>query len=118
MGLDPDEPYWVDELDRKHEAYRYGDSRAQAVTVEHEGRALQVLMPEYAPPTTLKVTASAGDFLFLLGETVDKEEEDGETIEGGEGVMMAARKHPERDGTYYVFVWHNLYPKTLRCLEG
>ena len=76
--LDPSKPYWVDDLQRKHEAYWYGDNEAEGVVVEHEGRRLRILMPPYVPPMTLKVTAFSGDFLFLMGKTVDEEEEDGE----------------------------------------
>lgn len=120
MVPDPTKPYWVDDLRRKHEAYWYGDSRARAVTVEHEGRSLEILTPEFVPRTAIRVTASAGDLLFLVGMTLDEEDEDEdeEIIKGGDGVVIVARKLPERIDTYFVSVWHILYPETLRSLEG
>jgi hypothetical protein len=115
MPIPSQKPYWVDELRRKHEGYPYEDTSSRTLKVEHEGRSLQLLMPEYMPPTTVKVAASTGDLLFLMGEQLD-EEEDGEIIEGGDGIVMIARRHVDRDDTYWLCVWHNLFPQTLRRL--
>jgi hypothetical protein len=52
--------------------------------------------------------------LFLVGETLDEEGEDGEIIEGGYGVMIVARAIQEREDTYCVSIWHELYPETLQ----
>ncbi len=109
-------PYWVDELGDKHEGYGYGDSNARTITIEHEGRSLQLLMPEYMPLTAVRVAALTGDLLFIMREQLDKEDEDGYVIEGGDGVLMVARRHADRDDTYWLFVWHSLFPQTLRCL--
>jgi len=91
-------PYWVDELKHTHEGYPYGDSDSRTLEVEHEGRFLQLLMPKYMPPVTVKVASSTGDLLFLMGEQLG-EEEDGEIIEGGDGVLMVAQRHADRDDT-------------------
>jgi hypothetical protein len=109
-------PFWIDESGEKQEGYFYGESRAQVLSVEHAGRALRILMPEFVRPTAVKVTASAGDFLFLLGEELDEEDLDGDIIEGEDGIVMVARRHRERDDTYYLIVWHGLFPQTLVAL--
>ncbi len=118
MPVPSQKPYWVDELSRKHEGYGYGDSNARTITVEHEGRSLQLLMPEYALPTEVKSVASSGDLLFLMGRQLDEEDEDGEIIEGGDGVLMVARRHADRDDTYWLAVWHNLFPQTLHRIAS
>jgi hypothetical protein len=111
-------PYWVDELGRKQEAYGYDDDGSDSLTVEHQGRSLHLLLPKLMPPVEFRVTASSGDFLFLIGEQQDEEDEDGEVIEGGNGGVIIARRHPERRDTYWVFVWHYLFPETLRAVPN
>ncbi len=78
MARDPSKRYRVDEPKRKHEAYGYGDDRAQTVAVRHEGRTPRVSLPPYAPPTTIVATASGGDSLYLIGLQQDEEDEDGD----------------------------------------
>ena len=107
-------PYWIDDLERKQEGYHYGDPDALPVTIQHEGRSLRLLMPKAVAPTAVRVTASAGDLLFLMGERLDEDGVDGSIIEGGDGVVMIARKHPELDDTYWLLVWHELFPETLQ----
>ena len=114
MSTQSPKRYWIDDLGRKHEAYHYDDAGARIVTVEHEGRSLRLLVPESVPLTAIRVTASVGDLLFLIGEQLDEEDEDGYVIEGGDGVVMVARRHPEKDDTFWLFVWHNVFPETLR----
>ena len=119
MPIASHKPYWVDELRREHEGYPYDDSSSRTLAVEHEGRSLRLLMPRYMPPTAVKVAASTGDLLFLMGEQFDEEdEEDGDLIQGGDGIAMIARRHPDRDDTYWLCVWHNLFPQTLRRLDS
>jgi hypothetical protein len=48
--------------------------------------------------------------LFLLGELLEEEDEDGTVIEGGDGVVMVARKHERLENTYWLAVWHCLFP--------
>jgi hypothetical protein len=66
---------------RKHEGYAYEDAEAHILTIEHEGRPPRLLVPESMPPIDVKVTASVGDLLFLLGEQREEEDEDGTVIE-------------------------------------
>ncbi len=75
-------------------------------------------MPQHMPPAAVKVAALTGD-LFLIGEQLDEEdEEDGDIIQGGDGIAMIARRHADREDTYWLCVWHNLFPQTLRRLES
>lgn len=106
-------PFWVDDLQRKHEGYFYGEDNAQVLTLVHEGRSLRLLMPEYVPPTSIKLMASAGRLLFLLGIQLDEVGRDGNVIRGGQGVTMVAQKHPTDEDTYCLFVWHELFEESL-----
>jgi hypothetical protein len=120
MPAQPTKPYWIDVLGRKHEGYPFGDADARTVTVEHEGRTLRLLMPEYTPLTAVRATATSGDLLFLLGEQLDEEDED-DIIEGGDGIAMVARRQTGSDDTYSLFVCHVLFPQTLQssgCRES
>jgi hypothetical protein len=111
-------PYWIDELGRKHEGSPYGDSDTEVVFVKVQGQLLRLLVPKYTPPIEVTVTASSGDLFFLIGRhlDLDKECEDGRVIEGGDGLPMVARRHPELDSTYWLAVCHNLFPQALQCL--
>ena len=77
-------------------------------------------MPSYTPPMDIRVTASAGDLLFLLGEQLDEEDEDETVIPGGEGIVMVARRHKSLSGTYWLAgLVHRLFPEAARRLvEG
>jgi hypothetical protein len=115
----PVAPYWIDELGRKHEGSVYSDSDARAMTLEHEGHPVRLLMPAYTPPMDIRVTASAGDLLFLLGERLDEEDEDETIIPGGDGIVLVAGRHKSLSGTYWLAIWHCLYPEAARRLvEG
>jgi hypothetical protein len=118
MTIRSPEPYCVDELKRKHEGYPYDDSDTRVVAVEHKGRSFRLLMPDHMPPIDIKVTATAGDLLFLLGEQLDEEDEDGIVIEGGDGIVMVARRHPNLGDTYWLAVWHCLFPEAAWRLGG
>ncbi len=111
-------PYWVDDLGRKHEWYPYEDADAQNITVEHQGRSIRVVIPPYAPPVRVRQRASSGEFLFLIGEQLSRQVEGGRIIEGGDGVLMVARRCQGEEDAYWVFVWHNLFAPALRYLEG
>jgi hypothetical protein len=110
--------YWVDELDRKHEGSPFDDSDAEVVTIQHEGQPLRLIVRQYTPPVEVKVTASCGDMLFLLGKQLDEETDDGHIIEGGDGILMVARRHEKLESTYWVAVCHNIFPEALRRLLG
>ena len=72
------------------------------------------------PPTVVWKTAlsPSGDLLFLVGEEEDDEDIEGNVIEGGEGVAMIAKRHIEREDTYWILAYHNLYAETLDHFEG
>lgn len=105
---------------RRHEAYFYGDKDTRVLPVEHGGQILRVLFPETVPPTVVWKTAlsPSGDLLFLVGEEEDDEDIEGNVIEGGEGVAMIAKRHIEREDTYWILAYHNLYAETLDHFEG
>jgi hypothetical protein len=113
----PARPFWLDDLQRKHEAYHYGENETRIVEVEHEGRSLRILTPETVPLTSVNSVASVGDLLFLIGEQLGEEGVDGSIIEGGDGVVMVARKMENQADTYWLLVWHWLFPETLDHLD-
>lgn len=106
-------PFWIDESAEKQEGYFYGEENTRVLALEYEGRSIWLLMPECLAPTEVKVTAVTGDLLFLLGVQRDEEDVNGDIIDGGYGVVMVARRHPEREGVYSLFVWHALFEETL-----
>jgi hypothetical protein len=116
MPLPSRKAYWIDDLQDKHEAYGYEDSDVRLLAIEHGGRSLQLLIPESIPLTSVKVTASSGNLLFLIGEQLEEDDIQGDIIEGGDGVVMIARRHPARDDTYWLLVWHNIFPEALEYL--
>jgi hypothetical protein len=117
MPTDASKPYWIDEFDGRHEGYTYDDSRTRILKFEHEGRSLELVMPETLRTTSVKVTASVGNLLFLIGEQSDDEDEESE-FEEGFGVVMVARRHQQSDNTYWLAVWHDIWPETLELLAG
>jgi hypothetical protein len=117
------QPYWVDELMRKHEGYPYDDSDAHVLAIKHEGQSLRLLIPKYLPPTDVKVTALAGDLLFLLGEELEEDEDEREALPKKvqiwrNGIVMVARRHERMDNTYSIAVWHRLFPGAAGKLMG
>ncbi len=118
--MDPStlKPFWIDHLGRKHESGPYDESDTDALTIENGGESLQIMLPKFMNLVAVKVTASRGDLLFLLGEQLDTEDEDGYIIKAGDGLLMVARKHPRRVATYTLCVWHTLFPQSLRQLLG
>ena len=117
MAERPTKAFYLDVLTRKHEAFPYDESESNAVEVEHQGRTICLLVPEYRLPASFRVGAIEGDVLFLLGKQLDFEEEDGDVIEGGDGVLVVALRVEDRDDTYAALVWHNLYDLTIEHFE-
>ena len=95
----PAEPFYLDVLTRKHEAYPYDESESSIVEVEHQGRTLRFIVSEYRLPASFRVSAIEGDVLFLIGKQLDFEDEDGDVIEGGDGVLVVALRVKDRDET-------------------
>src|SRR5262245_3401263 len=100
MASDPEQPHWVDCPDEKHECFSYGEP--VAISVQHEGRDLQVLVPDYLTDVNPLIMSLAGPVLFVLARQDQKW--DGRHL----GVVLVA-KHREND-TYEVRIWHELYP--------
>jgi hypothetical protein len=118
MDRHPAKPFYLDRLTRKHEAYPYGERDAQLVEVEHRGRTFRLLMPRYSPPVAYRVSAAEGDFLFLIGEQLDHQDEDGRLIEGGDVLLIVARRMEDRGDTYWTLACHNLFSYTMGYLDG
>ena len=114
----PVAPYWIDELGRKHEGSVYGDSDARA----NDPRARRASHPALRLPCLHAPDGYQGDGIgwrsssFLLGEQLDEEDEDETVIPGGDGIVMVARRHKSLSGTYWLAVWHRLFPEAARRL--
>src|SRR5271166_3757397 len=116
MPAQSTDPYWIDELGRKHEGSPYGDSDTEVVFVKVQGQLLRLLVPKYTPPIEVTVTASSGALLFLIGRQLVKECEDGRVIEGGDGLLIIVSTLPDLDSTYWHEVRNKLFPQALQCL--
>ena len=117
MPNQPLTPYWIDEQDGRQEGYHYGEAYARSLVFEYDGRSIRLIVPELTVPTAVRVAAATGDLLFLIGERLVQEDEE---IEEGYGAMMIARRLPNSNDTYWLLVWHSLFPETMRysgCLE-
>ncbi len=111
-------PYWLDELGRKHEYWPYDDSNSTVVAIDHDGRTIDLVMHKYASPFRVISVGFAGDLMFVLAEQLEDTCDDGRTIEGGDGLLITARKHPQRENTYWTAVFHWLFPETLQRLTN
>lgn len=111
-------PYWLDELGRKHEYWPYDDSNSTIVAIDHDGRTIDLIMHKYASPFRVISVGFAGDLMFLLAEQLEEPCEDGDAIEGGDGLLITARKHPQRENTYWTAVFHWLFPECLKRLTS
>jgi hypothetical protein len=109
-------PYWVDEDLNLHEAYFYGesasDSRPMALTVK--GRSLTLIAPLYVPEFEIREARVSGDYLFIIGEQVEDEEDDVE--DENYGIILVAKRCPDRDMTFWTLIAHTLYPETLEYM--
>jgi hypothetical protein len=43
------QPYWVDELRRKHEGLPYDDAGSEIRSIEHAGHSLRLIVRKYTP---------------------------------------------------------------------
>jgi hypothetical protein len=99
----PRKPHWVDCLFEKHECWGYDDP--VTLEVEHQGRKLRILLPEWLRAVHVKVVAEAPSLLFLLGRQELKFDD------RWMGVFLIARQ--QAGDTFEVGVWHELYPYAL-----
>lgn len=111
-------PFWLDELRRKHECWPYDESDSTTVAIDHDGRAINLIMHDHAPPFRAISVGFAGDLMFVLAEQLEESCDDGDTIEGGDGLLITARKHPQRENTYWTAVFHWLFPECLKRLTS
>lgn len=109
-------PYWVDDQLNRHEAYFYGesdsDSRAMAVNVQ--GCPLTLIAPLYTPDFEIREARLSGEYLFIIGEQLEDEDEDDERY----GIMVVAKRCPHRDSTFWTLIAHTLYPETLEYMTS
>lgn len=70
-------------------------------------------MPKYTPPIEVRRVVLAGDLIFVVAESLDEDDEDGEIIEGGDGVLIVAKRLKDSGDTFWAGVCHELFPETL-----
>jgi hypothetical protein len=92
--------YWIDQVFEKHECFGY--DHATTITVKHEGRKVEVVVPDYLPKTRILLTAEKDGFLFCFGRTNIKHNK------GHIGALIMAKKVSE--DRYEAGVWHELFP--------
>jgi hypothetical protein len=111
-------PYWVDEDLNLHEAYFYGestsDSRPMALNVR--GRSLTLIAPLYVPRFEIREARVSGEYLFIIGEQI--EDEDDGVDDEGDGIILVAKRCPDRDSTFWTLIAHTLYPETLEYMTS
>jgi hypothetical protein len=107
-------PYWIDEQLGKHEAYFYGESDhdARTISLNIRGRTLSLIAPHYVPEFEVREARVTGDLLLIIGEQSDEDAADDE-IEAGHGIVVVARRCPDRESTFWTLIAHDLYPETL-----
>lgn len=116
--VDSSPPYWVDDLGRKHECWPYDESDSTIVKIDHDGRTIDLIVYDHSHPFKPITVGFAGDLMFVLAEQLDETCEDGRTIEGGDGLLIVARRHPARENTYWTAVFHMIFPDMLPRLTS
>jgi hypothetical protein len=113
-------PYWVDEQLNLHEAYFYGESEpdSRPIALKVQGRALTLIAPVYIPKFEIREARVSGEYLFILGEQLEDEEEDDDVDEEGYGIILVAKRCPDRDSTFWTLIAHTLYPETLAYMNS
>jgi hypothetical protein len=105
--------YWIDEDLNKHEAYFYGESAfdSQPVALNIRGHLLTLIAPLYVPQFEVREARISGEYLFIIGEQLEDEEDDVDNE--SYGIILVAKRCPDRDSTYWTLIAHDLYPETL-----
>ena len=111
-------PYWVDEDLNLHEAYFYGESASDSrqIALSVRGRALTLIAPLYIPEFDIRKVRVSGEYLFIVGEQVEDEDDDVE--DEGYGIIVVAKLCPDRDSTFWTLIAHSLYPETLEYMTS
>jgi hypothetical protein len=112
-------PYWVDEDLNKHEAYFYGESASDSrpIALKAQGRSLTLIAPLSVPEFEVREARVSGEYLFIIGEQIEDEDDD-DVDEEGYGIILVAKRCPDRDSTYWTLIAHDLYPETLEYMTG
>ncbi len=111
-------PYWVDEDLKKHEAYFYGESASDSrpISLDVRGHSLTLIAPLYVPEFEVREARVSGEYLFIIGKQI--EDEDDDVDDEGYGIILVAKRCPDRDSTYWTLIAHDLYPKTLEYMTS
>ena len=111
-------PYWIDEDLNLHEAYSYGESASDSrpITLKVRGHSLTLIAPHYVPEFEIREARDSGEYLFIIGEQIEDEEED--VDDEGYGIILVAKRCPDRDSTYWTLIAHDLYPETLEYMTS
>jgi hypothetical protein len=113
-------PYWVDDQLNLHEAYFYGesesDSRPIALTVQ--SRSLTLIAPAYVPEFEIREARLSGEYLFIIGEQLEDEDDDVDGDDESYGIILVAKRCPDRDSTFWTLIAHTLYPETLEYMTS
>ena len=122
MPPDIQKPYWVDDQLNLHEAYFYDESErdSRPIPLEVQNRSLNLIAPNYVPDFEIREARVSGEFLFIIGEQLpdeDDEDED-ESEEEPYGILLVAKRCPDRDATFWTLVAHTLYPETLEYMNS
>lgn len=106
----------IDIVTHKHELigfdYESDDpARWQSLDVPHGGRTYSVRVPIIYDNGVERIVRvdDCGALLYLLGEVGHDHDDQGRI-----GCLMVAR--PMEDGTYRTFVFHSLYPRTVKAI--
>jgi hypothetical protein len=116
MPTTAQKPYWVDEDLNKHEAYFYGESASDSrpIALKAQGRSLTLIAPLYVPEFVAREARLSGEYLFIIGEQIEDEDDD---VDGeGYGIILVAKRCPDRDSTFWTLIAHDLYPETLEYM--
>jgi hypothetical protein len=111
-------PYWVDEALNKHEAYFYGESASdsRSIAFSAQGRSLTLIVPLYVPEFEAREVRINGEYLFVMGEQI--EDEDDKVDQEGYGIILVAKRCPDRHATFWTLIAHDLFPETLEYMTS
>jgi hypothetical protein len=111
-----EKPYWVDDQLNLHEAYFYGESESDSrpLALNVQGRPLTLIAPFYVPDFEIREARLSGEYLFIIGEQLEDEDGDDERY----GIMVVAKRCPDRDTMFWTLIAHTLYPETLEYMTS
>jgi hypothetical protein len=104
----------IDIVTDKHELLAFDTGEPewwQQLQVESGGRTYRVLVPIAYDNGVERIVRvdDCGTFLYLIGEVGHDHGDQGRI-----GCPIVAR--PQEDGTYRAFVFHSLYPRTVKAV--